>query len=364
MKPFNPYGIVGAAIVPHAPQFLSLPESEDLEQVARVRRSLEAIGERLRALEPDCIVMVSNDHGDHFVTHGVPPFCVHVADEADGMHRHRGMWAIDGATGYALVPEMERAGFDLAFTMNARLQTAFTIPYEFMGFGRDVPLVALFVNAYVPPQPSGRRCYAFGAALQTALQRLGKRALLIASGGLSHYPGTVHYPHPDLETDQRIFAEIQAGHLTHLLSYDDWELDRTGNVELRAPLILAGALGENRPPFTALLEPSWHHIYASAGWDLTEPAPARDPLRYPAMPPERARLAEAVLALRTRAEAAERFLDDPAGFCQPFQLADDEREALCAMQWEVLRDRFSIHALLTSGAAMQIGLATKRRQAG
>jgi len=82
------------------------------------------------------------------------------------------------------------------------------------------------------------------------------------------------------------------------------------------------------------------------------------------MPPARARLAEAVLTLRTRAEAAERFLDDPIAFCQPFLLADDEREALCAMQWEVLRDRFSIHALLTSGAAMQISLAVKRRQAG
>jgi len=34
------------------------------------------------------------------------------------------------------------------------------------------------------------------------------------------------------------------------------------------------------------------------------------------------------------------------------------------MQWDVLRDRFGIHALLTSGAAMQIGLAAKRRQAG
>src|SRR5690349_1727034 len=149
----KPAGVVAAAAVPHAPQFLSRPDTEDLDQVERVRVGLAGIGEAFRKKKPDCIIVISNDHGDHFITHSVPAFCVHVAASADGMHKHRGDWALDGALGYALVPEMSSLGFDLAFTLGAHLQTAFTIPYEFMGFDRQTPMTAIFVNAYVPPQP-------------------------------------------------------------------------------------------------------------------------------------------------------------------------------------------------------------------
>jgi 2,3-dihydroxyphenylpropionate 1,2-dioxygenase len=353
-------GIVAAAAVPHAPQFLSRPPSEDLDQVERVRVQLAAIGDVFRAKEADCVIVVSNDHGDHFVTHSVPPFCVHAAQSADGMHKHRGDWALDGRLGYALVPEMGALGFDLAFTLGAQLQTAFTIPYEFMGFTRETPMTALFVNAYVPPQPAPTRCFAFGQALERALCKLGKRAILLASGGLSHYPGTRHYPHPDVETDKAIYARLCEGELQHLLGLDERMLDRSGNLELRSTLVLAGAIGD-RKPFAMQLEPSWHHTYATLAWDLEAPNPGVDDyaLIYPALPGARVPLVQAVLRLRTSAEDARRFIADPAAWCDGFRLASDEREALVALDTERLRDAFGIHALLTAGAATQVGLQRK-----
>ncbi|AGW95662.1 hypothetical protein N234_36990 [Ralstonia pickettii DTP0602] len=354
-------GVVGAAIVPHAPQFLSLPETEDAAQVERVRVALRQIGDRLRALEPDCIVVLSNDHGDHFVTHCVPPFCVHAAISADGMHKHRGDWRVDGITGQALVGAMGEEGFDLAFTLDARLPTAFTIPYEFMGFGRDIPMLPVFVNAYVPPQPDPLRCHRFGVAMARALARLGKRTVLIGSGGLSHYPGTVHYPHPDVQGDQRIFDAVAAGQLSHMLAYDAQQLDRSGNVELRMALAVAGAVG-NRVPFASLFEPSWHHVYAAFGWDLSELVPEPE-LIYPALPGQRVPLVRALFALRTTAASVDHFLDDAAGFCAGFGLDPDETEALSAQAFERLRDDFGIHALLTSGAATHIRLVAGKRSA-
>ncbi|MGE4239219.1 hypothetical protein [Ramlibacter sp.] len=350
----KPAGIVAAAAVPHAPQFLSLPDTEDLEQVARVKAKLGEIGAAFRAQEPDTIVVISNDHGDHFVTHGVPAFCVHAGASADGMHKHRGDWKVDSELGYALVPEMSALGFDLAFTLGAQLPTAFTIPYEFMGFGRETPMTPIFVNAYMPPQPSAARCHAFGQALERALCHLGRRAVLLASGGLSHYPGTKHYPHPDLETDKEIFRRLEAGDLQHLMGFSEREMDRTGNVELRAIQILAGAIGD-RKPFASQLEPSWHHIYATLAWNLeTEVEPYE--LIYPPLPAQHGQLVEAVLRLRTRPEDAKRFVADPAAYAATFRLADDERAALVALDLEALRDRFHIHALLTSGAGMQVGM--------
>ena len=81
-------GIVGAAIVPHAPQFLSLPPSEDHAQVARVKAAMQAVGEGLRALKPDLVIVISNCHGEEMVVHIVPPFTLHCGDRAAGMDGH------------------------------------------------------------------------------------------------------------------------------------------------------------------------------------------------------------------------------------------------------------------------------------
>jgi 2,3-dihydroxyphenylpropionate 1,2-dioxygenase len=348
-------GIVGVAAVPHAPQFLSMPDTEDRAQVERMHTAMAALGVRLRALEPDCVIVLSNDHGDHFVTHSIAPFCVHAAERADGMHKHRGDWALDASSAYPLVRAMDEEGFDLAFTLDAKLPTSFTIPYDFMGFGRDTPMTAIFVNAYVPPQPSPLRCHAFGQALARAVTRMGRRAVLIASGGLSHYPGTVHYPKPDVDTDRVLFEQMKTGNLAHLLAYDEDALDATGNLELRMTLVAAGAMAAAGPrkPFIAEFEPSWHHTYAVLGWDLTEPREQK-PLIYPALPPSRVALVRAVQTLRVDGAAARRFLADPAAYCDDFALAADERTTLVAADFDTLRDRFDIHALLTAGAMAQL----------
>lgn len=354
-------GVVAAAAVPHAPQLLSRPDTEDLAQVDRVHSQLRAIGQVFLAKKADCVIVISNDHGDHFVTHSVPPFCVHAAQRADGMHKHRGDWALDGDLGYALVPEMGAMGFDLAFTLDAKLQTAFTIPYEQMGFTRDMPMLALFVNAYVPPQPAPTRCYAFGQALERALCKLGKRAILIASGGLSHYPGTRHYPNPDVETDRGLYDRLCEGDLQQLLGLSEQSLDRSGNIELRSTLMLAGAMGD-RKPFAAHFEPSWHHTYATLAWDLEAPNPITEDyaLIYPALPNGRVPLVQALLHLRTLPEEARRFIADPQAWAENYALAEDERQALIAFDTERLRDEFHIHALLTAGAATQVNLQRKK----
>src|SRR5436853_720046 len=285
-------GIVGAAIVPHAPQFLTLPDTEDKAQVARVNAAMREIGDRFRALDPDLVVVISNAHCDDFVTRCVPAFAIHCGTRAEGTGGHSGWWNVDGEAGYALVRELLDLGFDPAFTLDARLGTAFTIPLEFCGYPRETSFLPVFVNAYVPPQPTPERCFGFGRALAQALERLGRRAVVLASGGLSHYPGTPQYPHPDVATDRVIFEHLAAGNLRYLMSLDAASLDRSGNVECRSLQILAGMIGD-RPPQSALFEPSWHHIYAVIGWtELTARAEAA--AHYPATAPERSELARAI----------------------------------------------------------------------
>lgn len=346
-------GIVAAAIVPHAPQFLTLPKTEDHDQVARVNAAMRALGDKFRALEPDLLIVISNAHCDDFVTHCVPAFAVHCGTRAAGSGGHSGWWPIDGAAGYALVEELQGLGFDPAFTLDAGLGTAFTIPLEFCGYARETPFLPIFVNAYVPPQPSSERCFAFGQALARALERIGRRAVVLASGGLSHYPGTPLYPNPDLETDKIIFERLAAGNLRYLLSLDAAALDRSGNVECRALQILAGAIGDRKPD-AALLEPSWHHIYAILGW--TELAPVKaEPAHYPATAPERSSLAGALFALVENSDARALYRRDPAGYAARFELAAEERAALTAADRETLRHRFGINPMLLYQFAQRVG---------
>jgi 2,3-dihydroxyphenylpropionate 1,2-dioxygenase len=337
-------GIVGAAIVPHAPQFLTLPETEDKAQVARVNRAMREIGDQFRALDPDLVIVMSNAHCDDCVVRCVPAFMLHCGTRAQGSGRHTGWWPIDGAAGYALVEALLDSGFDPAFTLDAGLGTAFTIPLDFCGYPRETPFLPLFVNAYVPPQPTPERCFAFGRALAQALERLGRRTVVLASGGLSHYPGTPLYPHPDLATDRIIFEHLAAGNLRYLMSLDAAALDRSGNVECRSLQILAGMIGD-RTPQSALFEPSWHHIYAVVGWTELASVKAASP-HYPATAPERSALAAAIFALVENAEARAAFGRDPAGYAAGCDLAPDECAALAALDREALRDRFRINPML------------------
>ncbi|HWD58704.1 MAG TPA: hypothetical protein VG308_10520 [Stellaceae bacterium] len=337
-------GIVGAAIVPHAPQFLTLPPTEDKAQVARVNAAMRELGEQFRALGPDLVIVLSNAHCDDFVVRCVPAFAVHCGSKAVGSGQHGGPWPIDGEAGYALIRDLLDLGFDPAFTLDAGLGTAFTIPLEFCGYPREMPFLPVFVNAYVPPQPTPERCFAFGRAMALALERMRRRAVVLASGGLSHYPGTPQYPHPDIETDRIIFERLRSGNLRYLMSFDGPALDRTGNVECRSLQILAGMIGD-RPPQAALLEPSWHHIYAVVGWTDLSPAPEERP-HYPPTAPGRSALAGAIFTLIEDERARAAFRDDPARYAARFALGAEESAALVALDRTALRDRFAINPML------------------
>jgi hypothetical protein len=70
--------ILGGAMLPHAPQFFTLPQTEDKATVARVRQVAAEIGARLKALKPDLWIVFANDHAEQFFLQSAPPFTVHV----------------------------------------------------------------------------------------------------------------------------------------------------------------------------------------------------------------------------------------------------------------------------------------------
>ena len=168
------------------------------------------------------------------------------------------------------------------------------------------------------------RCYAFGQTLARIVSAMGVTTVVLASGGMSHYPGTERY--------------------------DAAELDAAGNVELRCWACAAGALGERKPDIVSL-EPSWHLNYASLGW-FSPPARRPEP-HYPSIKPELVELTVALHGLAHDEASRGTFLANAAGYADRFRLTAGQREALIALDTRSIV-AMGAHPLVPFLANMQV----------
>ena len=260
--------LVGAFACAHTPQLLARPETEDRDLVLRVHAAFGRVRARLAALRLDAIAVVAGDHVEAFFLDRVPAIAVYVGAEAAGAFGHyRYRFPIHEPLARAVLEQGIERGFDLLYTQDAPLDYAFFVPLHFTMPEPAVPLVPLHVNVYLPPQPTPRRCYEWGRALGEILRARPERIALMASGGLSHFPGTDRYASPDFDFDRRLLDALAAGRGHELAAITAQELDKAGNVELRTWITLLGAIGA-APADVYCYEPSWHHGNAVVEWPL------------------------------------------------------------------------------------------------
>jgi 2,3-dihydroxyphenylpropionate 1,2-dioxygenase len=318
--------ILGGAMLPHAPQFFTQPQTEDKATIAAVQEVAARIAQGLKALAPDLWIVIANDHAQQFFQNCAPPFTIHVGGEGRGEFAGRKFkFRLASEPAFAIVKDLYRAGFDPAFTSSAEIDYALGIPMTHLGL-EDVPVLPIYVNAYLPPQPTMERCYQFGQALARSVALLGLRTVVVASGGMSHFPGTDRYSQPELAFDESVLEPLKEGRLKTLLGYDEKLLDDTGNIELRCWAVAAGAIGERRPDIVQL-NPSWHHNYASLGW-FTPPAGAAAVPHYPSIAPGLASLTDALHRLANDRGARDAYFTDAGAFADRYALDAGQRRML------------------------------------
>ena len=260
--------LAGAFACAHTPQLLARPETEDRDLVLRVHAAFGRVRQRLAALRPDALAVIAGDHIEAFFLNAVPALAVYAGTECAGTFgRYRYRFPIHEPLARAVVEEGIARGFDLAYTQDAPLDYAFFVPLHFTMPERAVPIVPLHVNVYLPPQPTPARCHAWGAALGEIVRSRPERVVLMASGGMSHFPGTDRYASPDFEWDRGVLDALRAGRGRELAALTGAELDRTGNVELRTWIALLGAVGDAKADVYCY-EPSWHHGNAVVEWPV------------------------------------------------------------------------------------------------
>ena len=131
----------------------------------------------------------------------------------------------------------------MAYSEDAELGHAFSIPFEYVIGKRNIPVVPFFTNVYVPPLPTPRRCEALGKAIAKIIKGRKERVAIIASGGMSHFPGTTKYLNPEFDFDRWLVSQFEAGNGDALLNMTGTQLDEVGNTEMLSWAVMFGAIG-------------------------------------------------------------------------------------------------------------------------
>ena len=227
------------------------------QKVVAAMAEIARMGERLSAQEPHALIVVADDHLNAFSFNCVPAICVRIGKKVQRMMQDNAE-AFDKvldhmATEYVLHEELANSileqgvasGFDLALSWEAPIDHAFLSPVNTLLGQRTIPpIVPIFVNAFIAPQPTARRCFQFGQHIARVVAKSPWAVGMIATGGLSHFPELLlgRVGETDTVFDRKLIQWMELGEHEPLLDLTADELHKTGSHEFLNWMVLLGAI--------------------------------------------------------------------------------------------------------------------------
>ena len=179
----------------HSP-LLNLPgPSQDL--LDDIDGALRQARDFVADFDPQVVVIFAPDHYNGFFYKLMPPFCIGTDAQGIGDYgTHKGPLDVPEATAVSCAKAVLSAGVDVAISASMDVDHGTVQPLEML-FGRATahPVIPIFINSVATPLGPLHRCRTLGTAVGSYLATLGKRVLVVGSGGLSHDP-----PVPTLAT--------------------------------------------------------------------------------------------------------------------------------------------------------------------
>ena len=242
----------GAFAASHGPLLVREWDSIPADQRQRLTHAFQELGRRVKAADPDVLVVVSPDHWSNFFLDNYPAVCIGVGEASEGPpepwmkgYPHR---ELRGHPDFSLhlLHESLKQGFEPSRSHRLKLDHGSCIPLWRMELPKMPALVPMLVNSIEPPMPSLARCVEWGRLLRKAIDsypgelRIG----VLATGGLSHSIGekTMGAIHEDFDRETiRLFDSSEKS----LVEYLDRELPSRGNgsEEVRNWLVAHAAAG-------------------------------------------------------------------------------------------------------------------------
>ncbi len=179
----------------HSP-LLNLPGPSQ-ELLDDIESAIAGAREFVAAFDPELVVTFSPDHYNGFFYNVMPPFCIGTAAEGVGDYgTHRGPLNVPADLATDCARAVLDSGVDVAISAAMQVDHGTVQPLQkLFGDAAAKPVIPLFINSVATPLGPMSRVRALGAAVGAHLAGLGKRVLVVGSGGLSHDP-----PVPTLAT--------------------------------------------------------------------------------------------------------------------------------------------------------------------
>lgn len=243
---------------PEWEEFMSLhyrmaPEAAEakpsLEAQQKLRRDAEnafsVLRSDLEAARPDVLIVVANDQFVNFFFDNIPTFFVTLADEVRGCFtRHEFHYRNHPELGRAILQAGVAAGLDLSFGEDVELQHTQTVPLHFLLPEPEIPILPIFVNTWIEPLPTPARCYALGRLIRQVADDASVRVAMLATGGLSHFPGSPRIGEIDTSFDEDLLRRMRAGQGPALADLTLEQLRQSGNSEFLNWMVTVGAVGD------------------------------------------------------------------------------------------------------------------------
>jgi aromatic ring-opening dioxygenase catalytic subunit (LigB family) len=357
--------IVAAMATVHAPQLFTRPPTEDPAQLDADIAAMRELGKTLDETKPDAVIVIGSDHLETFFLSAVPTFAIVAGKVSQASFAgHEYALPIDPLA-EELLDRLVNAGFDMTYSQDAVLGHSFAAVYEWVIEGRALPVIPIFVNTYLPPLPTPRRCEQLGKAIRDVVAASGRRVAIVASGGMSHYPGTWKYPQPAFDFDWWAIAQMERGNIGPLLNLSNEQLDEVGNTEMLPWMVLFGAIG-SQPGELLTYQATWHHGHAVMRFIPGRTAPPGTPEPaaewkfenaggyqfYKHPDPAVYRLNKVIYDLRHQQALRRRLFEDTRAVGAEYGLTESETDALALLKDEsidILRSLKS-HPLVNAGA--------------
>ncbi|MGE2728700.1 3-carboxyethylcatechol 2,3-dioxygenase [Mycolicibacterium vaccae] len=179
----------------HSP-LLDLP-GPSAELLDDISAALTVARDFVAAFDPELVVTFSPDHYNGFFYRAMPPFCIGTAARGVGDYgTHAGPLDVPADLATECARAVLDADVDVALSAEMDVDHGTVQPLQkLFGDATAKPVIPVFVNSVATPLGPMRRVRALGDAVGAFLGTLGKRVLVIGSGGLSHDP-----PVPTLAT--------------------------------------------------------------------------------------------------------------------------------------------------------------------
>jgi aromatic ring-opening dioxygenase catalytic subunit (LigB family) len=278
--------LVSALAASHAPNILLEPgrEWEDFmdlhysmapqgsasrptfEQQKKLRQDAESAFATLRKdledAKPDVLIVVANDQFVNFFWNNIPTFFVTVGDEVEGhFTRHHFHYRNHKDLGKAIVRAGMERGIDFSYGEKIELQHTQNVPLYFLLREPKIPILPIYVNTWVDPAPSPARCYQVGELIRTVAANSNERIAILATGGLSHFPGSPRIGEIDEGFDHKLLEVLRQGKGKTLVDYSVQDLLQAGDTEFLNWMVVIGAVGEAKASYT-----SYMPDFVATGW--------------------------------------------------------------------------------------------------